>query len=133
MDAKLFTKGKEHILRGEVDLQNGNISILLVDSTYAIDLALHESLVSVPEEAIIAAETLNNTSISDGVFDADDVTFTDVTGSPVYHILIVHEGVSYSQSWLIAAYTSSTTPLVTPDGSAVTIQWNSGVNKIFSI
>ena len=133
MDARLFTKGKEHILRGEVDLQNGNITVMLVDSTYTIDMALHESLLSVPTESIIAMETLNNTSISDGVFDADDVTFTDVAGNPVYHILIVLEGATYSQSWLIAAYTSSTTPLVTPDGSAVTIQWNSGVNKIFAI
>ena len=133
MDARLFTKGKEHILRGEIDLQNGNITVLLVDSTYQIDMALHESRLAIPEEAIVAAETLNNTSIENGVFDADDMMFTDVAGNPVYHILLVLDSPVYSQSWLIAGYTSSTDPLVTPDGSAITVQWNSGTNKIFAI
>lgn len=132
MEAQLYSKGKEHLLRGDIDLLSGRVLALLVDSTYTVDLANHESRVSIPETAIVAEEVLENTSVNNGVFDADDVIFMDVSGLPVYTIVLLYDAEVFSQSWLIAAYTS-TTPIVTPDESAITLQWDVGTNKIFAI
>lgn len=132
MELSLFTKGKEHLLAGEIDLLNGNIIVLLVDSSYLIDFSLDEALTDIPDSSIVARETLNSTSVSDGVFDADDIIFSDVAGSPVHHIIIYYEGETYAQSWLVAGFSSSSA-IVTPDGSAITVQWDAGVNKIFAL
>lgn len=131
MEARLYSKAKEHILSGDIDLVNSNIIVLLVDSTYVPSFSNDESRVSIPDSAIVAEETLNATSVSNGVFDADDVIFSDVAGNNVLHIVLLQEAEIDAQAYLIAAYTNIT-PIV-PDGSAITIQWDAGTNRIFAI
>lgn len=131
MEARLYSKAKEHILSGNIDLANNNIVVLLVDASYVPSFANDESRLSIPDSAIVAEDTLNTTSVVGGVFDADDITFSDVAGNTVVHIVLLQEAEIDAQAYLIAAYTNIT-PLV-PDGSAITIQWDAGTNRIFAI
>lgn len=131
MEARLYSKAKEHILSGNIDLANNNIVVLLVDASYVPSFANDESRLSIPDSAIVAEDTLNTTSVANGVFDADDIIFSDVAGNTVVHIVLLQEAEIDAQAYLIAAYTNIT-PLV-PDGSAITIQWDAGTNRIFAI
>ena len=132
MAARLYYKGKENILGGEVDLVNDNLVCLLVTGEYLPDITSDESRASIPESAIVGEETISGATVLNGVFDADDVTFNSLEGSQVYHVVICTDSPIQSQALLIALY-DSPVAVITPDGSDVVIQWDDGANKIFKI
>lgn len=133
MAARLYLKGKENLLGGNVDLQNDTIVALLVTGQYIPNTDSDETRAAIPSSAIIAEETLASTKITDGVFDADDLVFTEVVGPPIRYIVIIKDADIYSQAKLIALIDDAPQFPITPDGSNITIQWDNGANKIFSI
>jgi hypothetical protein len=133
MAARLYLKGKENLLGGNVDLQNDTIVALLVTGQYVPNTDSDETRAAIPSSAIVAEETLSSTKIVDGVFDADDVVFTEVTGAPIRYIVLIKDDDIYSRALLIALIDDAAQFPVTPDGSNITIQWDNGANKIFSL
>lgn len=108
------------------------IAVDLADYTYS---ATHDFLDDIPAGARVAVSpTLANTSITLGVFDADDTTLPNVTGDQfealVYYI---HTGVE-STSRLIMFQDAGVTGLpLTPSGTDVLVQFDNGANKIFAL
>jgi hypothetical protein len=133
MAARLYAKGKEHILNGDIDLLNDNIVAYLVTGEYAPDTATDESCSAIPLTAIVAEETLSGTTISDGVFDADDVTFTSVSGDPVAYIVLALDTPAFSTNWLIAIIDDATAFPLTLTGVDVAVQWSNAATKIFGL
>lgn len=133
MAARLYLKGKENLLGGNVDLQNDTIVALLVTGQYNPNTDSDETRAAIPSSAIIAEETLTSTKIANGIFDADDVVFTEVSGPPIRYIVIIKDADIYAQAQLIALIDDAPQFPITPDGSNITIQWDNGANKIFSI
>jgi hypothetical protein len=78
---------------------------------------------------VLASKTYN--SPAGGVFDAADITFPSVTGDSIEAIAC----------YVNTAGADSTDPLIlwidgisaTPNGGNITIQWDSGANRIFSL
>jgi hypothetical protein len=133
MAARLYVKGKENLLGGNIDLQNGTIVALLVSGQYVPDTDSDETRAAIPTSAIIAEETLSSTKITNGVFDADDTVFSTVTGVPIRYIVLIKDDDVYLRAPLIALIDDAAQFPVTPDGSDITIQWDNGDNKIFSL
>lgn len=119
MAARFYLKGKEHILSGDVPLLTEDVSILLVSDTYVPDTAVDESRAAIPDVAIIAEATLEGKNVADGVFTADDITFSEVTGDVIKYVVLALDSAAYSTAWLLAILDDSLS--VTPDGSDITL------------
>lgn len=78
---------------------------------------------------------ITNRDASGGVADGDDVTVPGVTAGPALAgILIIHDdGVADASSRLVAFIDSGTGLPITPNGTAINIQWNAGADRIFRL
>jgi hypothetical protein len=84
---------------------------------------------------------LGTKSVTDGVADAADVTFTAVTANATGHTLLVFQAsavgggadVAASAQRLIAWIDTGTNLPVTPNGGDITVAWDNGANKIFKL
>jgi len=63
-------------------------------------------------------------SVAAGVFDADNVTFTAVSGNSVESVNILKDTGSAATSNLIAYFDTGTGLPVTPNGGDITVTWN---------
>jgi len=131
----LYNKGREGFLDGNIDWDTDDIRCILIDTAdYTVDLATHDNLDDVPGDARVATSgALTSKTVTDGVADAADVTLSSVTGDTCEAIVIYKHTGTESTSRLIAYIDIATGLPVTPNGGDITIQWDSGANKIFKL
>ena len=134
MASTLFAKAKKAFLDGEIDLLDDTIKVLLVDSAdYTLDLAAHDFLDDIPEGARVATSgALAGKSTTGGVFDADDITITGVSGDQFEYLILIKDTGTPATSNLIACIDTASGLPYTPSGD-VPIQWDSGASKIFAM
>lgn len=132
----LYAKFKESLLsqNPSVDLDTDTIKVALVSSTYTPNTASNQYYSSV-SGVIGTPATLSGKSVTDGVFDASDITFTSVTSTATVTQLVLYKDTgTASNSPLIALIDSATSGLpVTPNGGDITVSWDNGANKIFKL
>lgn len=63
-------------------------------------------------------------TVAAGVFDADNVTFSAVTGNSVESVNVLKDTGTASTSDLIAYFDTGTGLPVTPNGGDITVTWN---------
>ena len=131
----LYGLGREGFLGGDIAFDTDNIKAALLDLTdYTPNLTTHQFLSDVPAGARVATSgNLATKTITLGVADAADVTFSAVTGDESEYILIYQDTGVEGTSRLIALVDTATGLPVTPNGGDITIQWDSGANKIFKL
>lgn len=132
----LYDKGREAFLNGDIDWLNDNIKVTLidVDDYPAVNLATDEFYSVIPLAARVATSAnLTAKTSTAGVADAADVTFTAVTGDVCEALVIWQDTGVESTSRLIAYIDVATGLPVTPNGGDITVQWDSGANKIFKL
>lgn len=138
----VYPKAKEGFLDGSIDLDTAVIKVALVRGyTYS---SAHEFV----SDVTTAGGTLHATSgalssiaVTNGVFDAADVTFTTPSSDANQHSLLVFQSsavgggsdVASSSQRVIAWIDTGTGVPIIPSGGDITIQWDSGANKIFSL
>ena len=131
----LYDSGREGFLDGSIDWDTDNINCHLVDEADdTIDLG-SDSVWSDRAGAANVAESGNFSSktVTAGVADAADVTFSSVTGDECESIDIKQDTGSDATSRLIANIDTATGLPVTPNGGDITVTWDSGANKIFKL
>jgi hypothetical protein len=105
--------------------------------TYTVDLALHDNLDDIPAGDRPAGYTSGNLSlktVTDGVADAEDVVLTAVPASGAAGAIVIYKDTGTASSSRLIAYIDTATGLpITPNGSNVTITWDSGTNRIFKL
>lgn len=114
-----------------VDLNDLTVKVALVDTgTYTYNAA-HEFLSSLTG-TVGTAQTIANTTVTNGLFDGDNVTFTAVTGNSVEALVIYIDTGTAGTSRLVAFIDTGVTGLpVTPNGGDITITWNaSGIFQL---
>lgn len=130
----LYDKGRNAFLEGKIDWVDDTIKVVLIDSAdYSVDLANDEFLNDVPSAARISTATLSGKTAVDGIADADDATFDNVTGDEAEALVLYKDTGQESTSPLIAYIDSATGLPVTPSGSDIVIAWNDGTTKIFKL
>ena len=114
-----------------VDLNDSTVKVALIDTgTYPYNSA-HEFYSSV-SGVVGTPQTINNTTVTNGLFDGDNVTYTAVTGNSAEALLIYIDTGTASTSRLVAWIDTSVTGLpVTPNGGDISITWNaSGIFQL---
>lgn len=131
----LYDLAREAFLGGDIAFDTDNIKAALLDLTdYTPNLTTNQFLSDVPAGAIVATSgNLAAKTITLGVADAADVTFTAVTGDESEYILLYQDTGVDATSRLIALIDTATGLPVTPNGGDITVQWDSGANKIFKL
>lgn len=135
MSNALYAKAKEKFLSASINLSSDTIKVVLIDAAdYTVNLSTHEFLSDVPGAALVGtAQTLASKTVTSGIFDAADVTFTAVTGDPSEAILIYKDTGTGTTSPLIAYIDTATNLPVTPNGGNINIAWDNGASKIFTL
>lgn len=158
MASFLYNKAKEGFLGGtnEADLIGGRIGVALVGNGY-VAAASHSTMTNVGTNVVktayfttaVTGDGTNGTgaslglTITDGVFDGPDITISSVsaTGQTVNAIVIFEQNATnqtnptHTSSKLIAYIdnVSSGFPIAGPSGANITISWDGGQYKIFSL
>lgn len=109
-----------------VDLNDGDVRVILVDTNDYTYSASHDFLDDVPGGARVATSTaLQNTTVTNGTFDADDIALSSVSGDQSEALIIyIHTGTE-GTSRLVAYIDTGVTGLpITPNGGNINIAWN---------
>ncbi len=118
-----------------IDLNDGDVRVILVDLADYTYNAAHDFLDDVPAGARVAVSgTLQNTTVTNGVFDADNMTpaFTSVTGDISEALIFyVHTGVEGTSRLVAFIDTGVTGFPITPDGGNINLSFNA--SGIFAI
>jgi hypothetical protein len=114
-----------------VDLNDSTVKVALVDTGTYTYSAAHEFLSSL-SGVVGTAQTIATTTVVNGLFDGDDVTFTAVSGNTVEALVIYIDTGTAGTSRLVAYLDTGVTGLpLTPNGGNVTITWNaSGIFQL---
>ena len=131
----IYAKAFEAFLSAGINLVSDDIRVMAVDSTsYTPNLTSHQYKSSVPSGAIIATSgALTTKSVTAGVFDADDVTLSSVTGAQFEFLIFFKNTGSDSTAALIYCMDTATGLPATPGGGNITLTWSNGADKIFSL
>lgn len=107
-----------------IDLNDGTVKAALIDTgtyTYSAAHDFYNDLSGV----VGTPQTIANTTVTNGLFDGDNVTFTGLSGSSAEAIVIYIDTGNTATSRLVAYIDTGVTNLpVTPNGGDVNINWN---------
>lgn len=135
MSNALFDKARQRFLEGQFNWNTDTIKAVLVDSgTYTVNLSAHEFLADVGAGARIATSgAFTGKATTGGAADANDVTFTSVTGASIEAIILYKDTGTDGTSPLIAYIDTATGLPITPNGGDIIVTWDNGANKIFKL
>lgn len=121
----LYPKGKEKFGSALINLPSDTIKIALIDTGVYTYSSTDEFWSSASSAIVGTAVTLASKTITNGVFDAADVTFTSVSGSSVEALIIYKDTGSAATSPLIMYLDVAASGLpVTPNGNNIDVQFN---------
>jgi len=118
-----------------IDLDTDTIKVALVntstDYTYS---SSHQYLSSVTTYSGTTDQTLSSVTVTNGVFDAADATFSSVaiSGTKTVQALVIYKSTGTASTSPLIAYIDGFTA-VTPNGGNITVSWDNGTSKIFAL
>ena len=119
------------LLTGLIDVTTDNLKVLLIDTADYTFSTAHEHHDDVASGSIVATSgNLASVTATSGVIDAADVTLSSVTGDPSEALIIYKDSGTSATSDLLFYIDGIS---VTPNGSDITITWDSGANKIVKL
>ena len=129
----LYPKGKQNFISGNINLVSGTIKVVLIDTGTYTYSALHDAYDDLSGVVGTPSEILTKT-VTNGVFDGADTTFTSVTGASIEALVVYLDSGTPSTSYLIAYIDTVSGGLpITSSGGNIVIQWDSGASKIFAL
>jgi hypothetical protein len=135
MANSLYDKARERFLSAQLNWSTDTIKAVLVDTAvYTPSLSAHEYLSDVSGSSRIATSgAFTGKTIAGGAADANDVTFTSVSGASIEAVVIYRDTGVEGTSPLIAYIDVATGLPITPNGGDIIITWDNGTNKIFRV
>lgn len=130
----LYGKGKEKMLSASINFPSDTLKVALVKNTYPQSLTADEFYTSISSYVLGTPQTLSSKSVTLGVFDAADATFTAVTAGDTSEGVVIYKDTGVAGTSPLLAYIDTITgfPLAT-NGGDITVQWDSGTFRIFSL
>jgi hypothetical protein len=143
----LYDDGREGFLLGEIRW-NGTavikIALMRGGAATATALAGHKFMsdaTGAGATIVGTPQTLGGQTATDGVADANDVTFTAVTAGAAIERLCIYQAsavtggadVAANAQRLIALIDDYTGLPVTPNGGDIAVQFSAGANRIFKL
>jgi hypothetical protein len=130
----IYPLWKQEVMQNSTNTSlTGTVKAALVDTGTYTYSAAHQFLSSLTG-VVGTAQTLTTKTFVNGVFDADDVTYTAVSGASAEAIVLyIDTGVAGTSRLVAYIDTGYTNLPVTPNGGNITIAWDNGANKIFAL
>ena len=130
----LYGLGKEKILSGAINFVSDTIKVALVKNTYPQNLSTDEWYTAISAYVVGTPQTLGSKTVALGVFDAGDATNTAVTAGDTLEAVVIYKDTGTAGTSALIAYIDTITgfPLAT-NGGDITVQWDNGAYKIFSL
>jgi hypothetical protein len=133
----IFPKFKQSLLNGDSNTAltgsgSTGLYVALIDTgtyTYSSSHQFYSSLSGV----VGTDQEITTVTLTNGLIDGDDVTFTGVTGASVEALVLYRKNAGANTTWRLVAYidTSITGAPFTPSGGNVNVQWNgSGIIQL---
>lgn len=131
----VYPKFKELALGAGGNLSSGTVKCTLVDTASYTYSATHQYFSSVAGGARVGtAVTLSSKTLTDGVFDAADISFTGLSSAPSIEALVIWVDTGSDATSPLVAYIDTATGLpVTSGATQVDVAWDNGANKIFKL
>lgn len=141
----MFDLGREGFLAGEIDWDTAVIRAALVRGYTTIDHTdkfVADLAGATYPVALASCPILGTKTVTAGVADAADVTFTAVAAGAAITAVIIFQSstvagtgdpVADAAKRLIAFIDTATNFPITPNGGDITIAWDNGANKIFKL
>ena len=133
MTNAIYPLYKQALLDGSAntDINDLTVKVALVDTGVYTYSAAHEFLTSLTG-VVGTAQTIAATTVANGLFDGDNVTYSGVTGNSVEALVIYIDTTVAGTSRLVAYIDSGVAGFpVTPNGGDITVTWN--VSGIFQL
>lgn len=131
----LYDASRNGFLNGDKDWNSDdNRAILIDEADDTIDLAADDFLDDRAGAARVATSgAMTGEAGTAGVADADDVTWTAVSGDVSESIDLYNHTGTESTSDLTCNIDTATGLPVTPGGGDITARWDNGANKVFKL
>lgn len=129
----LYDKGREKFLTGAINASADTLKCALIKDTYAPTLGSDEFLSTLSSHVVGTPQTLTSKTVTGGVLDAADVTFSAVPTAAVKYCAIYKDTGSAATSPLIALFDTAAGLPVSTNGGDIIIAWDNGANKIFKL
>lgn len=130
----MFTKAKEKLLSGAINLATDTLRVALVKEGYSVNEATHEFLTDLGANRLSTDQALTGQTVVGGVFDADDPQFTAVVAGDVAGSVVIykHTGVAGTSALLFYFDVITGFPLTT-NGSNIKPEWDNGPKRIYKL
>jgi len=138
----LFDPGREGFLAGEIDWDTAVIKVALVRAyTFTASHKFVSDITGASGVLHVTSSALASKTVTNGIADAADVTYTAVTANASSHSLLVFQSsavtgggdVAASAQRVIAWIDTGTNLPVTPNGGDIVVAWDNATNKIFKL
>jgi len=128
----LYEKGRERLLKAQFDWINDVFNVVLVDTgVYTPNLTSHEYYNAVQAGVVAGPVPLAAKAVVSGAADANDVTFSSVSGASIEAIVCYKSVTNPADSPLLFYIDTATGLPITPNGGDIIVTWDNGANKIF--
>lgn len=135
MPNQLYDFGREGFAASDIDWDADNILAVLVDTDdYTLDAGADQHLDDIPAAARVATSgNFAGKTLTAGTCDADDITFSNVSGD-VSEAIVIYQDTGVENTSRLIAYIDIATGLpIIPGGSDIDVQWDNGINRIFTL
>ena len=134
----LYNSYKEELLKAGINVTSANVRVLLANTNiYTAVVGSDTVLANIDASARVATSAnviTDQTTITNGVLDFNDITYSSVAAGNAAEAIVIYEWTGTETTSNLIAYIDQATGLpVTPNGGDITITWNSGANKIFAL
>lgn len=134
MANSLYDKGREGFLDGSIDWDTNTIKMVLTDhGADTPNVSTDDNRDDISAGTISTSAAFSTKTVTNGVADMDDVTFTAVSGASVESASSYKDSGLASTDRLIAYVDTATGLPVTPSGGDIVFRVDSGANKYFKL
>ena len=130
----LYTKAKEKLMQGQLNLLTDDIRVAIVSNAYIQSMTTDEFLAEVDDHILGTPMVLTGRSITGGAFDGDNLNFTGIASGATTEGVVIykHTGDPATSPLIFYADQIQGFPLTT-SGAAVEIVWDDGEYKIVKL
>ena len=124
--SNLYPSAREAFLTGSMSWTNDTIKASLVSSSYTYS-ASHSTVADLGSTVVATSDALTAKTATAGTADAADVTFSASSTSTIGGLVL------FNESNELIAFIDSGFPISSSAGDSISIAWDNGANRIFTL
>jgi hypothetical protein len=132
MANKWYPKGLQHFAQGDIAFLTDTIKVALVATAYTFSSS-DEFVTALGANIVARSSALASKTTTNGVLNANSPVISAVTGSVVSYVVLYKDTGSDATSELLVYWDTGTGIPLTPNGGDVSVNFDTGPNKIAAL